>query len=372
MKKLLLALAFVLVPGIAGAQCTGVFPAKTLCGNLGSTAAPPSAFSSGGTIAGPVSSTVGHIAEWNNTTGTLLKDFDLFGGTNTFTGSNTFSTGTTNFTGTFQVGGQTFTWPAAGTVVGGLGTNQTWTGNNTFSTGTSNFTGTFQIGGATVTLPVSAANGGTGVASPATHTIPINQGASAQANSGTGTLGQGLVSNGASADPSFKSGTWTLINTLTAANSASLSDTTSLTASYNEYEIILTNLVPVSSGVQATILVHSGGTYPSTSYINGGVAWSATTPAAVSGTGALSLSNTTNVSNNQPGISGIIRVSNPTQSSTGKLWVINTVYNCTANPMCGISGGAWWSGGNSAIDGFQFSFSTGNIASGTIKIYGKL
>ena len=91
MRKILLALALLLVPAIAQAQCTGVFPAKTLCGNLGATAAPPSAFAAGGAVSGPVSSTVGHFATWGNTTGTLLADYDLFGHTNTFADTQTFT-----------------------------------------------------------------------------------------------------------------------------------------------------------------------------------------------------------------------------------------------------------------------------------------
>lgn len=51
---------------------------------------------------------------------------------------------------------------------------------------------------------VSVAVGGTGVANPAAHTIPINEGSSAQSNTGTGTAGQTLISGGASADPAWK------------------------------------------------------------------------------------------------------------------------------------------------------------------------
>jgi hypothetical protein len=75
----------------AQAQCTGVFPAKTLCGNLGATAAPPKPFSASGTVIGPSSSVVGHFATWANTTGTQLADFDLFGTANSWSGTQTFS-----------------------------------------------------------------------------------------------------------------------------------------------------------------------------------------------------------------------------------------------------------------------------------------
>lgn len=177
MKKLLLALALFLAPSLAWAQCSGVFPANTICGNNTGSPAVPTAVTFGGAVSGPGSTTVGHFATWNNTLGTLLADFNLFGSNNTFTGSNTFSTGTdtfsgtANFSGTFQVAGATKTFPSGAATLAGLGTNQTFTGNNTFSTGTDNFTGTFQIGGTTLTLPVSIANGGTGAAAYTAPTV---------------------------------------------------------------------------------------------------------------------------------------------------------------------------------------------------------
>lgn len=81
MKKLLLAFALVLAPQVAFAQCNGVFPPNTLCGNLSGVPAPPSAFSSGGTIVGPGSSIVNNFALWNNTSGTQLKDAGFTTGT---------------------------------------------------------------------------------------------------------------------------------------------------------------------------------------------------------------------------------------------------------------------------------------------------
>lgn len=74
MKKFLLALAFCLAPSLVFGQCTGVFPANTLCGNLSASPAPPSQFSASGTVVGPGSSVVGEIAVWANTGGTQLGD----------------------------------------------------------------------------------------------------------------------------------------------------------------------------------------------------------------------------------------------------------------------------------------------------------
>ncbi len=48
---------------------------------------------------------------------------------------------------------------------------------------------------------LGAAEGGKGVASPTAHTIPINEGASAEANTGTMAAGKILVGQGVTADP---------------------------------------------------------------------------------------------------------------------------------------------------------------------------
>lgn len=91
MRKFLLALCLALASSPAWAQCNGVFPPNTLCGNLGASPAPPGPFSAGGTITGPGTTVVGDFATWGNTFGTLLADYNLFGGTNTYTGTNIFS-----------------------------------------------------------------------------------------------------------------------------------------------------------------------------------------------------------------------------------------------------------------------------------------
>jgi hypothetical protein len=102
MRKILLAALFAFAPSLAFAQCTGVFPPNTLCGNLSGSPAPPSAFSASGNVVGPGSSTINDFALWNNTGGTQLKDagfttgtsghaVPFLDGTNVWSGGATFS-----------------------------------------------------------------------------------------------------------------------------------------------------------------------------------------------------------------------------------------------------------------------------------------
>lgn len=74
MKKLLLALALFLLPVAASAQCSGVFPANTVCGNLSASKNVPTAVPFGGAIIGPSTSVIGDCATWANTGGSQLAD----------------------------------------------------------------------------------------------------------------------------------------------------------------------------------------------------------------------------------------------------------------------------------------------------------
>src|SRR5215469_10903817 len=76
MKKLLLATTMFFAPTLVWAQCTGVFPANTLCGNLSGSPQPPAAFSASTSIVGPGPTTVvGNIVDWTNTSGSQIGSF---------------------------------------------------------------------------------------------------------------------------------------------------------------------------------------------------------------------------------------------------------------------------------------------------------
>jgi hypothetical protein len=98
MKHIALAAALALLPSAAWAQCTGVFPPNTLCGNPTGVAAPPSAFLYSGSLIGPGSSTANGLPLWSNTAGTILKD----GNGQTVAGTYTWS-GTQNINASLGV-----------------------------------------------------------------------------------------------------------------------------------------------------------------------------------------------------------------------------------------------------------------------------
>jgi len=165
-------------------------------------------------------------------------------------------------------------------------------------------------------------------------------------------------------------GGYVLLNTLTASNSATLSDTTSLTAAFDEYNIEFEDIIPATNATTFELQVHSGGTFPATSYIATNLA-AATVTAVNNTTTFISISSAASVSNAAPGLNGYVRVNKPSQTTAPKMWSGVMVSTNATNAFVATYGG-YWNGGNGAIDGFQVLFNSGNITSGTVRIYGRL
>ena len=162
-----------------------------------------------------------------------------------------------------------------------------------------------------------------------------------------------------------------LLNTLTASSSATLDDTTSITSAFSEYEVEFVNITPATNAVTCQILIRSGGTFQTTNYVSVGMFANGY---GAGSTGSISTyipcSYTATLPNTAPGISGKIRVTNPLNTTVPKIWYGQFFGSSTSYPPLMLSSGGYWSRSNAAVDGVRVLFSSGNIASGTIKIYG--
>jgi hypothetical protein len=70
-------------------------------------------------------------------------------------------------------------------------------------------------------------------------------------------------------------------------------------------------------------------------------------------------------------MSGPVTVSNVNSTAVNKLVsTTRMVWYSAAGTLTSQIGNGYWNGGQGAIDGFQFMFSSGNIATGSIKVYG--
>lgn len=189
--------------------------------------------------------------------------------------------------------------------------------------------------------------------------------------------------SGTPAWPTFRSmicadlpaGSKCLLNTMTASNSASLSDTTSFLSGYSEYEIVFENIIPATNAVQMVLRVQSGGVFQASSYQGAATVTNTTSGANEAGTALTTLPLgrlNPYVANLAPGLSGTVRVSNPAQTSAAKMFTghFGQIDTSSSNQIATISSSGFWSGGSGALTGFEVLASSGNITSGVIKVYG--
>ncbi len=161
--------------------------------------------------------------------------------------------------------------------------------------------------------------------------------------------------------PTFGQVGTVLLNTLTASNSATLVDTTSLTAAFDSYLIEFENVVPATNATQLAMRVtqDGGSNWLNTSYLD-----ASTATAEIRITGSSSADNTAGA-----GISGFCIIQGVNQTDRKKMAAGRATFPAGGAAVnANISG--WYNGNNSAINGLQFLMLSGNISTGKIRIYG--
>lgn len=210
---------------------------------------------------------------------------------------------------------------------------------------------------------------------------------------GTGTGGNGtyfvnktqtiasstLTTSAATGSPVFRplvgadmaSGSRALLNTIAANVSANISDITSFSASYLDYEIQLQNIVPVTNSVRLELTLYSGGSYQTTSYMTYSIVFNTGGSTGATPTNYVDVSCGTRVSNTaNSGLSGVIKLFNPLSASTHKQLSLDIVLrDSTLSGFARIIGGGEWSSTN-AVTGFRLQMSSGNISTGNVYVYG--
>lgn len=201
--------------------------------------------------------------------------------------------------------------------------------------------------------------------------------------SADGTAGYGLSTNG-SAVTSWTSNSgggnaWTLLATATASTSSSVDFTSGIDGTYDKYVILYYNVIPASSSdLIFRVSTDAGSSWLATNYKSSQSSISLTTPveeAQSTITTGIQL-NGTNTNWDVAavagfGASGMVEVHNPASSSMKKM-VISTLmcrYAALDNRTM-IRTTGQWDNATTAIDGFRFIQSTGNISSGEFMLYG--
>lgn len=167
----------------------------------------------------------------------------------------------------------------------------------------------------------------------------------------------------------------TLLEQHTASSSATLDFTSAITSTYDEYQIELLNVLPATNNVTLEMLcsTNGGSTYDTSAlYVASVLEFNSTGSATVgqaigSPTTALWLTASGNVQTTSTyGVVGHLRLYSP-GSANHKLLTGELLYNATVLQRI-VLGGEYQS--TTAVNAIRFLFSSGNIASGTIRIYG--
>lgn len=201
-------------------------------------------------------------------------------------------------------------------------------------------------------------------------------------NLGAGTSNQILVSGGASALATQTNnntvGTWQLVSSQVASTSASIVFT-GLTNSYQAYKLLISNFVPVnaSAHILMRISTDNGATYKSGStdynYAIRRLTQAGTgTNTNLTGGGSQILIDFQGFSTSTLGSQFELTFVDITTSRAGNgvYWIGNYFDNTSSNINMVIGEGYYTT--SAAINALQFKASSGNISSGTFKLYGIL
>lgn len=170
-----------------------------------------------------------------------------------------------------------------------------------------------------------------------------------------------------------------LLEQHTASASASLDFTTCISSTYDEYQIEFVNVVPETDAVDLWMRMSTdgGSTYDSGSnYFFSGFGFN-NTGSSVLGVGsaakttAIKFQNAANIDNSADyGVVGSGRLFSPGSSSLRKYFQYRVTYlDNTAAVLQNLDGTGIYDSAT-AVNAFQFLMSSGNIASGTIRVYG--
>lgn len=250
-------------------------------------------------------------------------------------------------------------------------------------TGPIEFTGTVSAVAISLASAMPVASGGTGQTSYTNGQLLIGNTSGNTLTKATLTAGANVtITNGngsitiASSGGGGGSGAWTLLSTQSASSSATIDfDSSVITASYTLYVIELSDVKPASDGVRLYGRVSQSGVFltSNSDYKRLGDEIEQNTGlSTISSSGSDPFIRISGFTGNDTGenLGGTVQFINPSASGTYKMIQANVdSIDNTGNLVISNASGTVRVNTN-ACDGIRFYFDSGNIASGTFKLYG--
>jgi len=224
-----------------------------------------------------------------------------------------------------------------------------------------------------VTGTLAIANGGTNSTAIATSGGVGYGTGTAHAYTSAGTSGQVLSSTGSSApawiNPSISS--VVLLSTVAASSSATIDLETTFNSTYDQYLITISALLPATNGTTLGVQFKQGGSYRTTDYryhssylMNTTASYNADIGSAADNILIAASLNSQYVANFD------IRIPTPTVADFPRLFGHGTFFRAVNGVVAQALPMGYQATTSGAIQGVRFLMSSGNIASGTFRLYG--
>jgi hypothetical protein len=146
-----------------------------------------------------------------------------------------------------------------------------------------------------------------------------------------------------------------------AANASVTLTSSAFSSDYDDFLFVFSNITPTTDSVGFNMIVESGGSFQSTTYLN-----------ANATTASIDISTSNSISNSSgKGLSGALWLNDVHSTSVNKWLTGRCVYALTSTnvPTVANSNG-YWNGGQGALTRVRFQMTSGNMATGSVKIYG--
>lgn len=169
---------------------------------------------------------------------------------------------------------------------------------------------------------------------------------------------------------------WNLLGSpITASNSATVDVETTFDSTYDDYAIVYDNVTPANANVSFYGRMKVGGAYDTGSNYSSSVVGANSSTSTYQGSGGNAeafirlgsgglISTTAGTS-----VGGIVWLRNPTSTSLQKTCRFETDLVASTNDTY-YFGGTGKNSATTALTGFRFYFSAGNVATGTFRLYG--